>query len=507
MDVLVHQATAGRDARFTGYETSIINGIKHKLGTNTISFDPDKPRPNCAVIGLWNLKEASTLAYLGLYALQHRGQEAAGIVSSDSKGLYRHAGIGLVADVFRRREVFEHLAGKSAIGHNRYSTTGASTTANVQPLLVEDRAGEIAISHNGNLTNYQELREFLEEEGSIFRTSSDSELILQLFARSHRDGIAERLIEAIKMVKGAYSLTVLTKNQLIAVRDPHGIRPLCLGKKEKGWVVASESCAFDLLDAVYLRDVEPGEMLVIEENNIQSIKFAESTKKAHCIFEFVYFSRPDSRIFGDNVDKTRRRLGHHLAIGHPAKKADFVISVPDSSNTAAVGFANEADLPFELGLIRNHYVGRTFIEPEQRMRDFGVKLKFNTVAGVLKDKRVVLVDDSIVRGTTLKKLVRLIRNAGAKEVHVRISSPPIHNPCYYGMDFPTRAELVASTKTIQETGTFIEADTLEYLTPEELLDAVPHDNGQCYCTACFTGRYPVPIGEDNNAIRNKEHRT
>lgn len=447
------------------------------------------------MIGLWNLREASTLAYLGLYALQHRGQEAAGIVSADGKGLYRHAGIGLVADVFRYREVFGRLAGNSAIGHNRYSTTGASTAANVQPLLVEDRTGPIAISHNGNLTNYRELRAFLEEEGSIFRTSSDSELILQLFARSHGKNIEERLVEAIKMVKGAYSLTVLTRDRLIAVRDPRGFRPLCLGKKGKGWVVASESCAFDLLDADYIRDVEPGEMLVISKENLQSLKFAESRRKAHCIFEFVYFSRPDSRIFGDNVDKTRRRLGHHLADGHPVKGADYVISVPDSSNTAAVGFSNEASLPFELGLIRNHYVGRTFIEPEQRMRDFGVKLKFNTVVGVLKDKRVVLVDDSIVRGTTLKKLVRLIRQAGASEVHVRISSPPIHNPCYYGMDFPTRAELVASTKTVQEITAFIEADTLEYLTPEELLDAVPHDNGQSYCTACFTGEYPVPIND------------
>ena len=448
------------------------------------------------MFGIWGLPEASTLTYLGLYALQHRGQEAAGIVSSDGRKLFRHAGRGLVSDVFRDRRTFESLPGMSAIGHNRYSTTGSSTEVNVQPLLVIDRTGPIAIAHNGNLVNFRGLRSFLEEEGSIFRTSSDSELILQLFARSYGSNLAGRLIEAVKMIEGAYSLTILTRNQLVAIRDPFGFRPLCLGRKADGFVVASESCAFDLLGASYIRDVEPGEMLIIDEKGLHSSRFADSNRRAYCIFEFVYFSRPDSRVFGDNVDKTRRRLGHLLAEGHPVDGADFVISVPDSSNTAALGYAHRGGLDFEIGLIRNHYVGRTFIEPEQPMRDFGVKLKFNAVAGVLRDKRVVLVDDSIVRGTTLKKLVGLIRRAGAKEVHVRISSPPIQNPCYYGMDFPTKDELAASRKTIEQIEDFIQADSLEYLTPGELLSAVPHDNGQEYCTACFTGDYPIPVDDD-----------
>ncbi len=448
------------------------------------------------MFGIWGLPEASTLTYLGLYALQHRGQEAAGIVSSDGRKLLRHAGRGLVSDVFRDRRTFESLPGMSAIGHNRYSTTGSSTEVNVQPLLVIDRTGPIAIAHNGNLVNFRGLRSFLEEEGSIFRTSSDSELILQLFARSYGSNLAGRLIEAVKMIEGAYSLTILTRNQLVAIRDPFGFRPLCLGRKADGFVVASESCAFDLLGASYIRDVEPGEMLIIDEKGLHSSRFADSNRRAYCIFEFVYFSRPDSRVFGDNVDKTRRRLGHLLAEGHPVDGADFVISVPDSSNTAALGYAHRGGLDFEIGLIRNHYVGRTFIEPEQPMRDFGVKLKFNAVAGVLRDKRVVLVDDSIVRGTTLKKLVGLIRRAGAKEVHVRISSPPIQNPCYYGMDFPTKDELAASRKTIEQIEDFIQADSLEYLTPGELLSAVPHDNGQEYCTACFTGDYPIPVDDD-----------
>ncbi len=452
------------------------------------------------MLGLYGIPEAAKLAYLGLYALQHRGQEAAGIVSSDGQSLYRHAGRGLVADLFKYRQTFDDLPGTAAIGHNRYSTTGASTDDNVQPLLVQDRTGPVAMAHNGNLTNYRGLRRFLEEEGSIFSTSSDSELFLHLAARSHGDLIRERLVNAIRMVRGAYSLTLLTRNELIAVRDPLGFRPLCLGQKDGGWIVASESCAFDLLGAKYVRDVEPGEVLIIDSKGLDSTRFANGRPRAYCIFEYIYFSRPDSRIFGDNVDKTRRRLGHHLAQGHPVPGADIVISVPDSSNTASLGFANEAKVPFELGLIRNHYVGRTFIEPEQRMRDFGVKLKFNVVGGAVRDKKVVLVDDSIVRSTTIGKLVRLIRNAGAKEVHVRISSPPIIQPCFYGMDFPTTDELAAANMTVEQIREKIGADSLEYLTHEELLEAAPHDQGQGYCTACFTGNYPVPVSEgDANA--------
>lgn len=444
------------------------------------------------------------MAYLGLYALQHRGQEAAGIVSTEGKHLYHHADMGLVADVFRRRETLENLPGSHAIGHNRYSTTGLSGEANVQPLLVEDREGPVAMSHNGNLVNYRELRRFLEEEGSLFRTSSDSELILQLIARSHGRNMSDRLMEALQMLRGAYSLTLLTKERLIAARDPFGFRPLCLGKKDEGWVVASESCALDLLGIDYLRDVDPGELVIIDNDGLTSVMFARSTKRRHCIFEFIYFSRPDSRVFGDNVDKTRRKLGHYLANGHPVKDADIVISVPDSSNTAALGFSHVSGITFEMALIRNHYVGRTFIEPEQRMRDFGVKIKFNPVAGVLKDKSVVVVEDSIVRGTTMKKLVNHIRQAGARQVHVRVSSPPIISPCFYGMDFPTKDELMAAWHSVEEIRKYIGADTLEYLTVDELLSSVPHDNGQDYCTACFTGDYPVPIIDEDAPVKFDE---
>ena len=452
----------------------------------------DYVRPNCAVVGVWGAREASTLTYLALYALQHRGQEATGIVSSDGRRLHSQVSQGLVADVYSR-EVLHRLPGTSAIGHNRYSTTGSSTADNVQPILVRDRSGPIAISHNGNLTNYAELRRFLEDEGSLFRTSSDTELILQLVARSHGETLQQRILEALRLVKGAYSLTLLTRDHMVAVRDPYGFRPLCLGKLRSGWIVASESCALDILGAKYVRDIEPGELLIFNEAGIQNLRFADSPRRAHCIFEFVYFSRPDSRIFGDNVDKARRRLGHNLARWHPAKDVDYIISVPDSSNTAALGYAHESGKPFEIALIRNHYVGRTFIEPEQRMRDFGVKIKFNPVAGVIKGKRVVMVEDSIVRGTTLRKLVRLLRKAGAKEVHVRVSSPPIRFPCFYGMDFPTRRELMAAWHSVEEIRRFIRADSLEYLTPQELLDAVPHSAGQDYCTACFTGDYPIPV--------------
>jgi len=426
--------------------------------------------------------------------MQHRGQEASGIVASDGRELSRHAGTGLVADVFRDREMLSRLPGEHAIGHNRYSTTGPSSAQNVQPLLVETRSGPIAMSHNGNLVNYQSLRQFLENEGSLFRTTSDSELFLHLFAKSKAHDTVARLAEALSMVKGAWSLAILTREGLFAARDPLGFRPLAIGRKEGGWIVASETCALDLLGATYERDVDPGEIVHFTPDGPVSYHLPQTDERAHCIFEFVYFARPDSRVFGEMVDKTRRRLGHLLARHHPAPEGtDFVTAVPDSSNTAALGFAHESGLPFEIALIRNHYVGRTFIEPEQRMRDFGAKVKFNPVSGVLKGKRIVLVDDSIVRGTTLRKLVRLVRNAGAEAVHVRISSPPIIEPCFYGMDFPTREELAAHDQSISDIGRYIEADGLEYLTPEELLAAAPQGEGRGYCTACFTGRYPIPV--------------
>jgi amidophosphoribosyltransferase len=408
----------------------------------------------------------------------------------------------LVADVFRDKAIFDSLPGESAVGHNRYSTTGPSSDQNVQPLLVQDRSGPVAMAHNGNLINYIPLRRFLEEEGSLFRTTSDSELILQLAARSHAKEFLDRLMEALRLVKGAYSLVLLTRDQMFAVRDPNGFRPLCIGARDGGWIVASESCAFDLIGAEYIRDVEPGEVIAFDRTGMNAHRFAKPQTLSHCIFEFVYFSRPDSRVFSDNVDKTRRKFGHVLAQKHPAPPGvDFVMAVPDSSNTAALGFAHESGLPFEIALIRNHYVGRTFIEPEQKLRDFGVKLKFNPVLGVLKGKKVVLVDDSIVRGTTIRKLVRHIRQAGALEVHVRISSPPIRFPCFYGMDFPSRDELAANEMTIEQIRAFIEADSLEYLTAEELVQAAPHDNGQEYCTACFTGRYPIQEQHEDGPVK------
>ncbi len=465
----------------------------------------DSPRANCGVIGIWGLEEASTLAYLGLYALQHRGQEAAGIVSADDEMLYRHAGMGKVADVFKRKEVFDQLPGNAAIGHNRYSTTGMSTVDNVQPLLVKDSTGHVAMAHNGNLVNFEQLQQFLEGEGSIFRTSSDSELVLQLLARSHGETFGDRVAEALRMVKGAYSLVLLRQDELVAARDPLGFRPMCIGKLGDGWVVASESCSLDLIGAEYVSDIEPGEIVTFSKRGMERRVFETSPKKAHCIFEFVYFSRPDSRVFNDNVDKTRRYLGHVLAEHHPVPGADMVTAVPDSSNTAALGYAHKSNIPFEIALIRNHYVGRTFIEPEQGMRDFGVKVKFNPVRGVLKGKKIVLVDDSIVRGTTLKKLIRMIRNTEVKEIHVRISSPPIVSPCFYGMNFPTKKELIANKfdSNIQDICSYIEADSLEYLTAEELVGAVPHSNGQGYCTACFSGKYPININDDNGPIKIK----
>lgn len=476
--------------------------MKETINQITRIEPTDAVRPNCAVVGVWGMPAAANIAYLGLYALQHRGQEAAGIVSTNGELLFRHAAKGLVADAFRNKDIFNSLEGGAAIGHNRYSTTGPSSEQNIQPLLVEDRSGPVAMAHNGNLVNYLSLRRFLEEEGSLFRTTSDSELILQLAARSHAQNFIDRFLEALRMVKGAYSVTLLTKSFLLAARDPNGFRPLCIGKKDGGWVVASESCALDLIGATYIRDVEPGEVIVFDHDGVKNSFFTTPRERTHCIFEFVYFSRPDSRVFGDNVDKTRRKLGHILAKFHPAPAdVDYVMSVPDSSNTAALGYAHESGLPFEIALIRNHYVGRTFIEPEQKLRDFGVKVKFNPVIGVLKGKKVVLVDDSIVRGTTLKKLVGHIRDAGALEVHVRISSPPVRYPCFYGMDFPSKKQLAANEMEIQQIRDYIAADSLEYLSAEELVSGVPHDREQGYCTACFTGKYPIQNGESEGTIK------
>ncbi len=444
----------------------------------------------CGVIGIHGHSEAAAMAYLGLYSLQHRGQEAAGIVSSDSERVYAHTGQGLVNEVFSSPETIAKLKGHLAIGHNRYSTTGSDKKINVQPILVNYKDGPLALGHNGNLVNARALRVRLEEEGSLFQTTTDSEILVHLIAKSRQLRIEDRVREALSRVRGAYSLVMLTRNKLLVARDPFGFRPLALGRLNGAVVVASETCAMDLIGAEYERDIRPGELLIVDETGVRSETMTEPCDPAHCIFEFIYFSRPDSRIFGECVDKTRRKLGEYLAEEHPAD-ADIVISVPDSGNTAALGFARRSGIPFELGLIRNHYIGRTFIQPKQSIRHFNVKVKFNPIEGVLNGKRIVVVEDSIVRGTTLRVLTQLLRKAGAKEVHVRVSSPPICYPCFYGMDFPTREELIASTQSIEEIRQHLEADSLGYLSMEGLLSAAPQA-GCGYCRACFDGAYPDP---------------
>ena len=448
----------------------------------------------CGIIGIYGHKEAAEMTYLSLYALQHRGQEGSGIVASDGKQVKHHIGRGLVNDVFDSSEIIEQLKGHIAIGHNRYSTTGSDADANVQPIIAKMKDGTFALGHNGNLVNSREMRDLLQEEGALFQTSTDSEVIVHLVARSKQKDLVDRIKEALMQVRGAYSLVIMTENKLIAARDPEGVRPLALGKLDKGYMVASETCAMDLIGATYIRDVEPGEILIFDEKGMRSTRLIEKRESAHCIFEFIYFSRPDSQIFGEYVDKTRRKFGKQLALEHPAD-ADIVISVPDSSNTAAVGYASRSKLKYELALIRNHYIGRTFIQPRQEMRDFNVKVKFNPVGGILDGRRVVVVEDSIVRGTTLRLLTRMLRKAGAAEVHLRVSSPPIRFPCYYGMDFPTRDELIAANKSVEEIKKFMGVDSLGYLSLEGLLACVPSD--KCgYCTACFSGEYPIPIDKD-----------
>ncbi len=447
---------------------------------------------NCALFGISGHPSAAYLTYLGLYSLQHRGQEAAGIVSADGEQTHIHKAMGLVNDVFPPHKL-EKLTGSGAIGHTRYSTTGSSTLLNTQPIRVNYREGSLSIAHNGNLTNTFQLRSRMEREGSIFQTTMDTEIILHLVAHSQKETLEERIEEALDQVKGAYSLLLLSEDTLVAVRAPSGIRPLCLGEHEGSPVIASESCAFDILGGSYVRDVEAGEMLVIRGTEVESRRLPGTGDETPCVFEFVYFSRPDSWIYGEKVDKVRRKLGKHLAREHPTD-ADLVISVPDSSNTAALGYAHESGIRFEIGLIRNHYVGRTFIQPGQERRDHDVRIKFNPVEGVLKNKRVVVVDDSIVRGTTSRKLIRMIRDSGASEVHVRITCPPVAWPCYYGVDIPTRDELIASHKSVDEIREYIEADSLGYLSLEGMLSAVEKSTDMCH--ACYSGEYPIPPEEN-----------
>lgn len=480
---------------------------------------PDKPRCHCGIFGIFGHPQTSTLTYYGLLALQHRGQEATGIVSryidteKQRTRFHIYKGIGLVNDVFRNEKILSQtLIGDAAIGHNRYSTTGSSDNrANVQPFMVNYRSGNLAVSHNGNLTNYRVLRKKLISEGTIFQTTSDSEIILHLMARSREQDQIKQIHEALNTVEGAYSLLILTDTMLVAARDPYGFRPLALGRINGAYVVASETCAFDIIGAEYIRDVAPGEILVIdrESSGVQGPKSLWVTKKDaqphHCIFEYIYFSRPDSKIFGDSVDRVRRKLGKSLAQQSPVgsesgEDKTIVISVPDSSNTATLGFVSESnklgyETKLEIGLIRSHYIGRTFIQPQQDTRELKVKMKFNTVKGVLKDRVVVIIDDSIVRGTTSKKLIQLIREAEPKAIHFRVTSPPIKYPCHYGMDFPSKEELIANQcdGDIEKIRRELGVDSLAYLTLEKLLDSVPTGGGQGYCTACFSGFYPVPI--------------
>ncbi|MBI3259830.1 MAG: amidophosphoribosyltransferase [Ignavibacteriae bacterium] len=483
--------------------------------------DLDKPQCNCGVIGTFNHPQAAIMTYYALHALQHRGQEAAGIVSSfydtekNKNRFFTHKAEGLVLDVFSDSGILtEKLKGNAAIGHNRYSTTGSGSLANVQPFTINYRNGNLALAHNGNLTNTKTLRKDLQDKGSIFQTTTDSELFLHLIARSRKTTQLEQIREALQITRGAYSLVMMTDNALYAARDPHGFRPLCIGRKlmgdEYAYFVVSETCALDIISAEYVRDVKHNEIVVIDRNTIETGEIQSYTiddvtpRSCHCIFEYVYFSRPDSKIFGHNVDKVRRKLGKNLAKEAPVFTDDegnkvVAIAVPDSGNTATLGYARESEkqeIPtkFEIGLIRSHYVGRTFIAPGQDQREFKVKTKFNIVRGVLENKKIAVIDDSIVRGTTSRALVKLIREANPSEVHMRITSPPITHPCQYGMDFPSREELIANSYDDEkEIGKALGVDSLHYLSVEKLMESVPQEEGIGYCNACFTGNYPVQI--------------
>jgi len=443
----------------------------------------------CGVFGVYGHPEASNLTYLGLYALQHRGQEGAGICSSDGRHLHLDKSMGLVADIFSEKRL-KKLPGHIAIGHNRYSTAGSSILKNVQPIMANFALGPLAISHNGNLVNASELKEELEKEGAIFQSTSDSEVIVHLIAHSKDGDFYERVIQAVRQIRGAFSLLMLREKEIIAVRDGYGVRPLSLGQVDGAYVLASETCAFDLIGATYICDIEPGEMLIINEHGLKSIKPLISPRFASCIFEFIYFSRPDSCIFGgQNVNDIRKKFGAQLA-RESCVDADLVIPVPDSGVPAALGFSEESKIPFDFGLIRNHYIGRTFIEPKQSIRHFGVKIKLNPVRKLLEGKRIIVIDDSIVRGTTSKKIVKMLREGGgAKEVHIRTSSPPTIGPCFYGIDTPTRQELIASSHSVEEIRRYITADTLSYLSLEGLKGIVPESHN--YCTACFDDNYPI----------------
>jgi amidophosphoribosyltransferase len=457
----------------------------------------DKLREECGVVAIYGHSEASKLAYLSLYALQHRGQESAGIVASDGEVLRLHKAMGLVSDIFTA-EALAKVPGSLAIGHTRYSTAGDSALLNAQPIMVDCNKGKIALAHNGNITNAAEVRAQLDQQGSIFQTNSDTEVIVHLIARSREETLADAMADSLRRVEGAFSLVMLTPDRVFAARDPRGFRPLVMGRipgkthQTDTIVFASETCAFDLIGATYEREVKPGELVIVGPEGVHSRFYSAQQPQSSCIFEHVYFSRPDSMVFGRAVQETRDAMGRQLALESPVE-ADIVVPVPDSGVTAAMGFSHASGIPLQFGLIRNHYVGRTFIEPEQRVRDFGVKLKLNPVRHVLEGKRVVLIDDSIVRGTTSKKIVRMVRDAGAKEVHMRISCPPTISPCYYGVDTPSKKQLIAANKSVEEIREYIGADSLAYLSLDGLRRAAGEGDEKMYCTACYTGKYPTNL--------------
>ncbi len=474
-----------------------------ELNNHSFNFEDDHPREACGVFGVYsNTSEtdAAFLTYLGLYALQHRGQESAGIVVSDGRQVLIHKNMGLVSNVFNR-DILDSLKGRISIGHVRYSTTGSSLLANAQPLMARCSKGILAVAHNGNLVNAEELRQKLEDAGSVFQSTTDTEVIVNLIARHSRDDLSNAILKAAGDLRGSFSLVFMSKDTLIGLRDPYGVRPLCLGKLNDAYIISSESCVFSSIGGQFIRDVHPGEMIVIDSEGVRSYWLSKPEAKATCVFEYIYLARPDSNIDGINVHLSRRAMGRELAKQFN-READVVIPVPDTGRSAAMGFAEASGIPYDIGLIKNPYMGRTFIQPHQTMRDMGVRIKLNPVEGVLKGKRVVIIDDSIVRGTTSGKIIRLLRESGAKEVHMCISAPPITYPCYYGIDTSVRKELIASAHTVEEIRNFIQADSLTYLTLEGLYRAVQPQKD--LCVACFSGEYPISIPEGNNKYTLEE---
>ncbi len=448
------------------------------------------PREYCGVFGVFGHPEAAKLTYFGLYALQHRGQESAGIVASDGRQVSEHRRMGLVPDVFNEH-VLSELKGHLALGHVRYSTTGSSLLKNAQPFLVHFAGEPLALGHNGNLTNAVTLRRQLENAGSIFQTTMDSEIIVHLLVRHLREGLGEAVLQALPLAQGAFSLGIMTRDTLVAARDPNGFRPLCLGRMANGaWVISSETCALDLIDAEYVRDVEPGEIVIINDNGLTSLKMPVTGPPTFCIFEFIYFARPDSNIFGHNVYLIRKKMGAALAAEHRDLEADLTLPFPDSGNYAGLGFGEASGIPLEMGVIRNHYVGRTFIQPSQSMRDFGVRIKLNPVREILKGKKVVVIEDSIIRGTTSRTRIKALKEAGAKEVHMLVSCPPHRFPCYYGIDFSSKGELIAANNSVEEIRAYLGLDSLGYLSQGGMVKATGFDK-PTFCLACFNGEYPV----------------